>query len=231
MSNNSPSVKRARPPVGWHKTVPQEEHKTTVWAWLKTVLMFKQPLNRNWIRRNPHYKVSMQLTRTLNVHEVRVGRLHKSLELVRALLVFNRGVKKINSQLFANKITLISHTIMQLLWICKNSDWMTIASVDFSAIDCVQWCWSLIGKAAYFRALQDCFQIFMLHQRIHPSVLLPNLSHPSIIKVHPIIQFTCLHIHRIRTVILLCRRARWKGRNSPFSAFSSILVQKNIPKF
>ena len=44
---NIPSVKRARPPVGWHKTVPHEEHKTTVCAWLKTVLMFKQPNSSN----------------------------------------------------------------------------------------------------------------------------------------------------------------------------------------
>jgi hypothetical protein len=41
----------------------------------------------------------VQTTRALDIHEVRVGRLHKSLKLVGALLVFNRGVKKIDGQL------------------------------------------------------------------------------------------------------------------------------------
>ena len=40
-----------------------------------------------------------KLTRTLDIHEVGVRRLHKSLELVRALLVFNGRVKKIDGQL------------------------------------------------------------------------------------------------------------------------------------
>ena len=38
-----PSVSLARPPVGWHKTVWQFPHTTTVWEWLKTVVMLKQP--------------------------------------------------------------------------------------------------------------------------------------------------------------------------------------------
>ncbi|RUS34994.1 hypothetical protein BC938DRAFT_477088 [Jimgerdemannia flammicorona] len=41
---NLPSVRRARPPVGWHKTVAQLPHSTTVWAWLNTVVMLKQPM-------------------------------------------------------------------------------------------------------------------------------------------------------------------------------------------
>eukprot|EP00958_Prasinococcus_capsulatus_P006055 scaffold579_cov546-Prasinococcus_capsulatus_cf.AAC.5 len=35
----SPSVKRARPPVGWHNTALQLPHTTTDWEWLKTVVL------------------------------------------------------------------------------------------------------------------------------------------------------------------------------------------------
>lgn len=34
-----PSVRRALPPVGWHRTVEQPTHRTTVWAWLNTVVI------------------------------------------------------------------------------------------------------------------------------------------------------------------------------------------------
>jgi len=34
-----PSVRRARPPVGLHKTLEQLAHSTSVWAWLKTVVI------------------------------------------------------------------------------------------------------------------------------------------------------------------------------------------------
>ena len=40
---DSPSVKRARPPVGWHSTALQLPHSTTVWLWLNTVVMLKHP--------------------------------------------------------------------------------------------------------------------------------------------------------------------------------------------
>lgn len=46
---------------------------------------------------------NVQTTRTLDIHEVGVGRLNKSLELVGTLLVFNRRVKKINGQLLKKK--------------------------------------------------------------------------------------------------------------------------------
>jgi len=36
-------VTRASPPVGWHKTILQPTHKTTVCAWLNTVVIFTQP--------------------------------------------------------------------------------------------------------------------------------------------------------------------------------------------
>ena len=42
-TKNSPSVRRALPPVGWQRTVEQEPQRTTVWAWEKTVVMLKQP--------------------------------------------------------------------------------------------------------------------------------------------------------------------------------------------
>ena len=37
-------------------------------------------------------------TRALHVHEVGVGRLHKTLELVAALFVLSRGVEKIDGK-------------------------------------------------------------------------------------------------------------------------------------
>lgn len=44
---HSPSVKRAFPPVGWHRTVEHEPHRTTDDAWEKTVVMLKQPVGEN----------------------------------------------------------------------------------------------------------------------------------------------------------------------------------------
>lgn len=41
--NEQPSVKRALPPVGWQRTVEHPAQMTTVWAWLKTVVMVKHP--------------------------------------------------------------------------------------------------------------------------------------------------------------------------------------------
>lgn len=38
-----PSVRRALPPVGWHRTCEQPWQTTTVWACEKTVVMVKQP--------------------------------------------------------------------------------------------------------------------------------------------------------------------------------------------
>jgi hypothetical protein len=39
LRNEQPSVRRALPPVGWHNTVLQFPHSTTVCAWLKTVVL------------------------------------------------------------------------------------------------------------------------------------------------------------------------------------------------
>merc|ERR1719326_515335 len=38
-----PSVRRARPPVGWHSITLQLPQSTTVWAWLYTVVICKHP--------------------------------------------------------------------------------------------------------------------------------------------------------------------------------------------
>lgn len=43
LRNEQPSVNRALPPVGWHRTWEQPAQTTTVWAWEKTVVMVKQP--------------------------------------------------------------------------------------------------------------------------------------------------------------------------------------------
>ena len=37
--SGSPSVSLAFPPVGWHRTVEQPTHSTTVCAWLNTVVI------------------------------------------------------------------------------------------------------------------------------------------------------------------------------------------------
>ena len=39
----SPSVRRAFPPVGVHRTAEQLPQRQTVWLWLKTVVMLKHP--------------------------------------------------------------------------------------------------------------------------------------------------------------------------------------------
>jgi len=41
--NEQPSVRRALPPVGWHKTVEHDPQMTTVCAWENTIVMLKQP--------------------------------------------------------------------------------------------------------------------------------------------------------------------------------------------
>ena len=47
MSFKLPVVTLAKPPVGWHKTILQPAHNTTVWAWLKTVVILTQPRYRS----------------------------------------------------------------------------------------------------------------------------------------------------------------------------------------
>jgi len=44
---------------------------------------------------------NVEAARALDVHKVRVGRLHQSLKLVRALFLFNRRVEEIDGQLQA----------------------------------------------------------------------------------------------------------------------------------
>ena len=40
---NARPLAPARPPVGWQSTAEQEPQSTTVWEWLNTVVMLKQP--------------------------------------------------------------------------------------------------------------------------------------------------------------------------------------------
>merc|ERR1719191_1156314 len=41
--NEHPSVSRAIPPVGWHNMTLQFPQRTTVWAWLYTVVIWRHP--------------------------------------------------------------------------------------------------------------------------------------------------------------------------------------------
>lgn len=43
LRKEQPSVRRHLPPVGWHKTTSQLGQTTTVWAWLKTVVISMHP--------------------------------------------------------------------------------------------------------------------------------------------------------------------------------------------
>lgn len=47
-----PSVSRAFPPVGWHRTLAQEPHKTTDCACENTVVIAKQPTGRQKYKYN-----------------------------------------------------------------------------------------------------------------------------------------------------------------------------------
>ncbi len=117
-AGRAPSVSRARPPVGWHSTAEQPLHSTTVWLWLNTVVMLKQPCS-------PEAGGSVRIARctprkraparsgglaarsrrlrggaapaclALDVHEEGVGRLHEALQLVLALLVVRRRVQQV----------------------------------------------------------------------------------------------------------------------------------------
>lgn len=94
-----PSVSLAFPPVGWHKTVLQFPHSTTVCAWLKTVVLHKKATvsqltghatGRGCKQENVEKEWGscshVEASRAFHIHEKAVGRLHKPLELVLALL-------------------------------------------------------------------------------------------------------------------------------------------------
>ena len=72
-----PSVSLALPPVGWHSTVEQPWHITTVWAWLKTVVMVKQPGHLTSIKKERGVGTSVYLrkeeTRLAQVFDGLIG--------------------------------------------------------------------------------------------------------------------------------------------------------------
>jgi hypothetical protein len=86
----SPSVNLALPPVGWHSTVAHEPHRTTVCACENTVVMAKHPIVRRMVTSTSSYLTNdgpFALTWAFYVHEVRIWRLHETLELVLSLFV------------------------------------------------------------------------------------------------------------------------------------------------
>ena len=118
------SVSLAFPPVGWHSTVLQLPHSTTVCAWLKTVVMLKQPGCRAHSQHTRQLSgeqacepaaltqlpctcgadlrgifqragAGRTVTRALHIHEVAVRALNKPLELMLLLLQGGVGVKKV----------------------------------------------------------------------------------------------------------------------------------------
>lgn len=100
---DGPSVSLALPPVGWHNTVAHEPQRTTVCACENTVAMAKQPV----ITRKPPLSARQDpntctrvdvLTGALDVHEVRVGGLYETLQLVLPLLRLVGGVDEIDSE-------------------------------------------------------------------------------------------------------------------------------------
>lgn len=109
-----PSVRRARPPVGVQSTAEQLLQTTTVWEWLKTVVLHGQQV---WRQSKPYREAKcpngdrclqklegeirmgnahLEASRALDVHEERVGRLHQPLELVLLLLELCRRVKQVD---------------------------------------------------------------------------------------------------------------------------------------
>lgn len=93
--NNIPSVSLALPPVGWQRTLEHEPQRTTDCALENTVVMAKHPSKRQFgisvVRSD-----GMSHTWTFYIHEIRVGRLHETLEFVLLALMFRRRVQQID---------------------------------------------------------------------------------------------------------------------------------------
>lgn len=86
LKQDSPSVNLALPPVGWHRTVAQDPHWTTVEAWEKTVLwvsiQFFCIYTSSSLTTAPQYLRDLETSWALDIHEERVGLGHNLLELV-----------------------------------------------------------------------------------------------------------------------------------------------------
>ena len=99
-------MRRALPPVGWHKRVEQPLHITTVWAWLnegkviglatrtKVTMDQKQKEDGKW-EDAPENGGDVHASLAADIHEERVGRLDQSALLVLSLLNGNVGVEEI----------------------------------------------------------------------------------------------------------------------------------------
>lgn len=95
--NEEPSVNRHFPPVGWHNTVLQLPHNTTVCAWEKTVVMLKQPghFTSWWVN---------SVLLGCVYHEVRVWALDKSFKFMFPCL---RGRRRIEEILHKNLLSML----------------------------------------------------------------------------------------------------------------------------
>jgi hypothetical protein len=109
-----PSVSLARPPVGWHRTVAQDEQTTTDWACEKTVVLRgrarerdasatprPRPSEKAWRGQDSH----LEAARALDVHEEAVGALHQALQLVDAGLMVGGGVEEVEVGLRAASVS------------------------------------------------------------------------------------------------------------------------------
>lgn len=100
-----PVVTRASPPVGWHNTMLQPGHKTTVWAWLKTVVILTQPLIRReeliiqCLKTNRLIITRLFHTWAFHIHEEWVRTLNKSLKFAFSLLLLEWGVQQVFCEL------------------------------------------------------------------------------------------------------------------------------------
>jgi hypothetical protein len=86
LKQDSPSVNLALPPVGWHRTVAQDPHWTTVEAWEKTVLRVSIQCSCNdrssSLTTEQLHVRDLETSWALDIHEERVGLGHNLLELV-----------------------------------------------------------------------------------------------------------------------------------------------------
>lgn len=77
----------------------QDPQRTTVWACEKTVVMLKHPTQSTSNElQSTRAGDAARRTGTLDIHEVRVGRLHQPLELVGLFGGGGRGVEEVNGE-------------------------------------------------------------------------------------------------------------------------------------
>ena len=82
----------ALPPVGWHRTVEHPAQTTTVWAWLKTVVILRREFLISGLIITKHQTLPVAAG-ALDIHEVTVRMLDKSLQLVPPLFFSGKRVQ------------------------------------------------------------------------------------------------------------------------------------------